>query len=135
MWFRFLVISVIKWFVFLIISSVLLQFVVPSSWSGYEIAAPMWLIAFLVAFAFAEWAFHRRMPEHSDTLLLFVIWMVVTLTLQLLHAQYVMGSILYVINSPDIYVQYLLEILAIFLASHLAHKRMMRGILSEGIEE
>ena|SRR3989344_2748454 len=135
MWFRFLVISVIKWFLFFMVSGLFLQFVVPESWRGYQIAVPLWALAFLVAFVCAEWAFRKRLPEQRDIMLLLGIWMTVTITLQLLFAQFILGSVLFVINSPDIYIQYLMEIVAIFLSAKLTRKRKVRSVISEGLSE
>ena len=101
--------------------------------SLYQLDA--WALAFLVAFVCAEWAFRKRLPEQRDIMLLLGIWMTVTITLQLLFAQFILGSVLFVINSPDIYIQYLMEIVAIFLSAKLTRKRKVRSVISEGLSE
>jgi hypothetical protein len=132
MWFRALSISFLKWMTFLIVSFVLLRFVF-TFLTGWWLAIPMWAVAFGNAFLFADWAFSKRTLSNKELAAFIVIWMVVTMTLQLLHAQFLTGDIRYALNSPELYVQYLLELLAIFLASSHARKKLMRSILGEGM--
>jgi hypothetical protein len=133
--FRFIAISLLKWFVVLIVNMLLLQFVLPRAWTGYSLSASLWFVAFLISFFFAEWAFGKKFPHRHDVWKLLIVWMVISVTLQILHGIYVLGDVLYVINSPDFYVQYLLEILAILLAAQATRRRFRHSMatMTEGL--
>ena len=134
MWLRFTLISLLKWFAQLTASALIVRYVMPAGWSGYAISAPMWLVNFGLAFGFAEWAYRKTLPGRRETIRLLICWMVVTITLQLLFAQFFLGSVLYFTGSLEMYVQLLLEVLAILLAARVTRKRKMNKVLSEGIE-
>lgn len=134
MWLRFLAISFLKWMALNFLSILFFEYIAPSSWHGFVLAIPIWILSFAVAFGFAEWAFKTKFPERKTIATLLVIWMIVSYTLHILQAQFLMGSALFVINSIDIYVQYLLEILAILLAARTTKKRKILSLLGEGME-
>ncbi len=129
-----MLIASLKWFTLHVLTAFLIKFILPESWHGFWISVPVWILAFAVAFGFAEWAFKLNIPDKKTMTALLIVWMIVSLTLQILQAQFILGSVLFVINSIDIYAQYILEILAIFLAARAVRKRKINSILGEGME-
>jgi hypothetical protein len=73
-----------------------------------------WAVAFGISFLFADWAFSVRTLSAKEMGIFIGIWMGITITLQLLYAQFLIGDVRYALNSIELYVQYLLELLAIF---------------------
>ncbi|MBP9869154.1 hypothetical protein KBC59_01170 [Patescibacteria group bacterium] len=132
MWFRLTGISLLKWMALLVVSALLLRYVF-SGLSGWWLALPMWAVAFGISFLFADWAFSVRTLSAKEMGIFIGIWMGITITLQLLYAQFLIGDVRYALNSIELYVQYLLELLAIFLASSHAQKKRMRSVLGEGM--
>ncbi|MFH1620946.1 MAG: hypothetical protein ABIB04_02575 [Patescibacteria group bacterium] len=135
MFLRFLAIATLKWFTLHFLSALLIVFVLPASWQGFELSIPVWILSFAVAFGFAEWAFKLKIPDKKTISYFLIIWIIASFTLQILQAQFIMGSALYAINSIDMYVQYLLEIAAILLAARATTIRKFHSVMSEGMED
>lgn len=134
MWLRYFFLSGLKWFVQYFVVSFLTIFAVPIGLSGYLLSVPLWLVTFFIAFIFAEWVYSNHLPNNKNTAILIVIWMAVSLMLYIFLAYFILGSINYVINSIDIYVQLLLEVIAILLATKMIRKNRLSKVLSEGME-
>jgi hypothetical protein len=135
MWLRYLIVSFFKWLVNLFAVSLLFMYVLPSTWGGYALSFPAWIVSFIVAFACAELAFGKELPGKRETLRLLAVWMVVSLTLQILYAWFFFGTVSPVVRSLDVYVQYVLEIFAIVLAAYLTRRRKIKWELGEGMED
>lgn len=133
MWLRTIGISFLKWLINYYLVVVMIVYALPADWHGYAITIPMWMLSLIVAFGFAYWLFHSHLPTSRDTAIVIVIWMVVSLTLQIFHAFYYMGTLAPLIYGPDMYVQYLLEIIAILSASYYLRRKKIQSTLGEGL--
>jgi hypothetical protein len=135
MWLRALLISALKWIAYIAASSVLLRFVLPDGWSGYALSFPLWVLAFVIAFVFAEWLFGARSADRRDTAIALGVWMAVTIVLQAILTAFVIGDVYVFLNSYDTYIQLLLEILAILLAARWMRMKRVHAVLGEGLAE
>ena len=115
-WLRYAGIATVKWIANLILVSLTLRFLIPETFRGYVNAAPIWLLSFVLAFACAEWAFRRKLPGRSDVLVLAIVWLIVSYSLDVFQVLFTFGNI-YVLLSPELHVTTVLEILAIALAA------------------
>ena len=135
MWLRSISITFLAWLVRLFLSALILQYVIPSSWRGYAVAAPMWLLGIGVVFAAAEWAFHERLPGKRETLIFLISWIGLTVVLQIMYSFFLFGTVLPFINSLEIYIQYVFEILTILVVAYLTRRRRIKDTLGEGMVE
>ncbi|MFZ2804284.1 MAG: hypothetical protein WA001_03600 [Patescibacteria group bacterium] len=134
-WLRYLGIAFLDWVVTYVITGLVVHFIVPPTWTGYALSLVVWLIAFGVTFAFAEWAFRSRLPGKREMGVMLGIWMVVTVSLFILFFWYFLGTIGPFIYSVDSYVQLLLDIVAILLAGYLIRRRKIKEAFGEGLTE
>jgi uncharacterized RDD family membrane protein YckC len=135
MWLRSISITFLAWLARLVLSAVVLQYVIPFPWSGYMVAVPMWVLAVAVVFAAAEWAFHAQLPGKRETVTFVVSWVGLTVVLQVMYSFFLFGTVLPFINSLEIYIQYVLEILTIVTVAYLARRRRVKDSLGEGMVE
>ncbi len=133
-WLRYAGIATVKWIANLILVSLTLRFLIPETFRGYVNAAPIWLLSFVLAFACAEWAFRRKLPGRSDVLVLAIVWLIVSYSLDVFQVLFTFGNI-YVLLSPELHVTTVLEILAIALAAFTTRRRKIEAALGEGMEE
>lgn len=132
---RYLVISFCKFVAHFMLTSLFMLYVLPRTWHGYAVSVPMWFVSFVIAFVFAELAFKTKMPGKNETALLLGIWMVVSLTLQIFLVVYLLGTVMPLINSFDVYIQYMLEALAILMSAYLTRRRKIKATFGEGLSE
>lgn len=133
MWLRTIGISFLKWLANYFVTILLIVYLLPSDWHGYFIVIPMWILSFIVALTFAFWLFHPRLPTSRDTAIVIVIWLAVSWSIQVFHAFYYFGTLAPLIYGPDMYVQYLLEILAILGMSYYMRRKKIQATLGEGL--
>jgi len=132
MWFRFLVISFLKWVV-VFASIAVLSHVAPTVINGWVLSVAVWIVAFILAFVFATWAFSKRLPVRKDTLLLVGIWIFI----------YFMGFFTYgillstngirLMVAPEILTQLAIEIVAVLFAAYSSKRRRIASVLGEGM--
>jgi len=134
-WLRYLGVSFLKWVAVYAAVALVTQTIVPKTVSGYALAAVAWLVAFMVSFGFAEWAFITQIPGKQETVSLICIWMTVTLTIFIFYFWYFFGTVKPFLYSIDTYVQLLLELLAILLAAYLTRRRKIKATFGEGLAE
>lgn len=135
MWLRFFLISALKWIVSFIVVGILLRYVMPSAWSGFQIAAPMWVVAFFLSFFFAEWALQKTLPGKHETIMLLAIWLIVGYTFHIVYAFFVFSNVLVIANSPDLHITYLFEAAGVVLAAYAVRRRKIKSTLGEGLSE
>lgn len=133
MWLRTIGVSFLNWIANYILVIFVIVYLLPNDWSGYANTIPMWIVSALVAFGFAYWLFSSRLPSSRDTAAVIGIWMVVNATMQVFHAFYYLGSLAPLLYGPDIYVQYVLEIIAIMSASYYVRRKKMQSTFGEGL--
>ncbi|MBP9864006.1 hypothetical protein KBC54_00965 [Patescibacteria group bacterium] len=133
MWLRTIGVSFLNWIANYILVIFVIVYLLPNDWSGYANTIPMWIVSAFVAFGFAYWLFSSRLPSSRDTAAVIGIWMVVNATMQVFHAFYYLGSLAPLLYGPDIYVQYVLEIIAIMSASYYVRRKKMQSTFGEGL--
>ena len=130
--FRYIGISIVKWIAVFTAISVLTTYVA-NGLTGYVLALPVWALAFAMAYGFAYWALHPTMPGKRELTRLILIWMVVTIVLEVYYELLTIGQVVFILYSPDLYVQYLLEIIAIFFAARTIRRKKFRSAAGEGL--
>jgi len=133
LWLRYLGISLLKWFGIFTVNLIFVSYVAPSFLKGYLLSLPIWALVFLVSYWFAFWAMHLKLPGKREVTGLIIIWMVSTICLEVFYEIMAVGRPIFILHSPDLYVQYLLEIAAILLAARMLRKRKMRAASGEGM--
>jgi hypothetical protein len=133
-WFRFIAITTINWVVNLFLVSIFLVYVIPRSIHGYGLAVVVWVLSSLIAFVFAHWAFHPRMPGRTDTVALCVIWFFMTIAFQAFWEMYQYGQLVFFFLNIDLLGAVILQIVAIVLASYISRRHRLRSTLGEGME-
>lgn len=134
LWPRYLGISVLKWISVFAAIVIFSAYVAPASWKGFFLAVPIWILAFALAYLFAFWALHVKIPGRRELITLIAIWMGVTIILQVSYEIFTIGRPVFIIYSLDLYVQYLLEVIAILLAGRQVRAYRMKHALSEGLK-
>jgi hypothetical protein len=84
---------------------------------------------FVLAFVFAMLAFGKRAPKRKDTLMLIAIWMLVTVCGFLLYGLVLSPRGVKAAVAPEILVQFVLEVLAIYLAAFRLRRQSVESIL------
>lgn len=130
---RYLGISIIKWFGVFTVTLVFARYVAPDWMKGYALALPTWALISFVAYGFAFWAMHIKMPGKHEIITLLLVWIIVTFCLQAFFEIMAFGSPVFLLRSPDLYIQYLIEIASIMVAARVLRKRKMRAVSGEGI--
>ncbi|MEK7115792.1 MAG: hypothetical protein AAB879_00165 [Patescibacteria group bacterium] len=133
--FRLVSIVILKWVVNLFAVLALLRFVIPPAWHGNLKAAPIWLVSFILAFLFAEWAFARRLHGKRSTVECIVLWVVVSYTLNIFASVVTFATARVAIYGTDLHITTLSEIAAILLAAHATRRRKIEMSLGEGMAE
>lgn len=111
---------------------VLYRFLIPVNASVVVVTGSAWLLAFILAFVFAVWCLGGKVPERRSVFLLISIWLAVNVS------GYALYGILFsfrgaaAIVAPEILVQWVLEIAAIYLAVYRLKRRSVAAILGEG---
>jgi len=111
---------------------VLLVYVLPDETPGLAMQLIGWVLGFALAFAFAHWAFSKKVPTRGDVVGLSVLHVI---AFALVYAMY--GALLSdrgtaVIFSPELLAQLGLEILAIVFTGYLLRRRKLQAMLGEG---
>lgn len=132
MWFRFLVVSFLK-FLATLVAIVVLGKILPERTPSALMIAASWTVAFILAFVFASWAFGKRLPERNDRLLLAGIWTLVYLSGFLTYGILMSVRGPRVVVSMEILIQLALELGAIALAAYSARRRRFAAVLGEGM--
>lgn len=124
MWFRYSAITLLKWLTVnaVIVASMFL--VLPDSWRGDALAAPIWIMTFLVSTAFAYWALSKKAPNWKDVLKLMGIWLLVTLVLQNAFELFVIGRAFFIMLSLESMIGYFVELLGVIVAAILVRWRL-----------
>lgn len=133
MWFRFLVLSFLN--VVAVAASVIViaGFVFPSSWPAWMLMICIWIVAFLMAFFFANWALSTRLPNGQDTLHLVAMHLFAFVTLYLAYGTFISDRGPWVIASPELLAQLAIEIAAVFLSSYRMRRQKIKAVLGEGM--
>ncbi|MFA5185619.1 MAG: hypothetical protein WC551_03970 [Patescibacteria group bacterium] len=113
MWLRFAAISALEWIVQNFLTFVVLLYVVPDSWHGYTLAAPIWVLTLVVCLAFAYWALHLRRPKWKNIIALAVIWFVISLFFQAVFEFIFIGRLFFIARAWDMLIIFLIGIVAI----------------------
>jgi len=132
MWFRFLVISLLKW-VAVFAAIAVLSSVAPSVLHGWILSIVVWIVAFILAFVFATWAFAKRMPVRNDTLLLVALWIFVYISMFFAYGVLLSTQGAYFVVSREILIQLVVEIVAVLYASYSSRRRRIASVLGEGM--
>lgn len=114
MWLRFAAISALKWIVQNFFMILVMLYLIPNTWHGYAVAAPVWVVTVIVSAVFAYWALHLKRPTWKKVVLLAVIWFVVSLFFQTIFEFIFLGRLFFIIRSFELLLNFLLEILTIF---------------------
>ncbi len=133
MWFRYISISLLKWITVNVLTLVMLFYILPDSWRGYALAAPMWIMIFAVSAAFAFWALLKKSPRWKDVLKLLGVWLLVMLVMQNAYEFYIFGRAFFVWRSPEATLAYLIEILGVIVGAILVRwylERKAKGIIA-----
>jgi len=133
MFFRYLGISIVKWIAVFSAIMIFTSYIAPQSLRGYWLALPIWILVCLIAYGFGYWAFHLTFPNRRDVIMLLIIWMVVTICLEAFYEIMTIGQPVFLLRSPDLYVQYLLEIVGVLLAIKRIRTQKMRAASGEGL--
>lgn len=129
MFLRFLIVSFIKFVASMLAIYILYSYVIPSSFSGVLAFIPTWLVMFVLAFVFALLAFGKKAPKRQDMLMLIAIWMTVTICGFLLYGLLLSPRGVRASVAPEILVQFVLEVLAIYLAAFRLRRQSVESIL------
>lgn len=132
MWFRFLVISFLKWVV-VFAAIVVLSSIVPNVLNGWLLTVLVWIMATVLAFVFAHWALSTRLPDRKDTLLLAAIWILIYVTGFLVYGMMFSTRGPGVLVSVEFLVQLALELAAVFFAAYSSKRRRIASVLGEGM--
>lgn len=133
MWLRFASISALEWIVQNFLSMVMMFYIVPDSWRGYALAAPIWLMTFAVSSAFAYWALHLKRPKWKNIIALAVIWFIVSLLFQAVFEFIVIGRLFFILRSLDMLLTFVIGIASIFIVgAYLRFKNKVEGRI-EGV--
>lgn len=134
-WLRFVWIALLHWITNLALVMAVLRFALPQGLRGFALAAIPWLLSFILAFFYTEWAFRHTLPDRRTTVLLLCLWLVIGYSLHLFYAAYMFNNVFVVLRSPDLHLTYLFEIAAILLAAYVTRRRRIKAALGEGMEE
>ncbi|MBU1348822.1 hypothetical protein KJ781_02020 [Patescibacteria group bacterium] len=132
MWFRFLLISFLK-FIATMAAIVMLVKMLPDATPSAVIIIVSWALALIFAFLFASWAFGTRLPIRKDVLSLVTIWSLVYVTGFLMYGILLSVRGPRVLISMEILVQLALEIGAILFAAYSIRRRRFAAVLGEGM--
>jgi len=132
MWLRFAGISTLKWLAFNFLLSVLFYFL-PTFFFGIWIRIMMWVLAAVVAFIFAWWAFDKELPTFKDIVVLWALWAAVFFILQVIYDFVLFGQVMFIVAGPDIWIQLLIETLMVVMAALVIRKLKYRKVATEGM--
>lgn len=132
-WVRFISIASLKWLANWFLVAIFLA-VVPRSIQGYGLAVCVWVLSFIIAFIFAQWAFSKRMPDRRDTIALCAVWAIVMIVFQSFWEFFQYGQLIFSFLSVDILGTIVFELIAVVLASSVTRRHRLRGAVGEGME-
>lgn len=133
MWFRFLSIVSLKWVANVLAMLLLLRFLIPHAWTGFLKAAPIWVVSFVIAFLFAEWALATRLPNTKNLFQLILTWIVVSYLLNILGSVFLFQTARVALYGTDLHLTSVMELLAILLAASVIRRRKLQAVLGEGM--
>ncbi|MBU0540094.1 hypothetical protein KKF59_02705 [Patescibacteria group bacterium] len=132
MWFRYLIISFLRFLAGFVGIVVLYRYLIPVGASVVLVTGSAWLLAFILAFVFAVWCLGGKVPEKRSMFLLFGIWLAVNVSGYALYGMLFSTKGAAAIVAPEMLVQWALEIAAIYLAVYRLKRRSVAAILGEG---
>jgi len=131
---RYIGIAFLKWVMMYFVLMLAIQYIVPESLGGWWLALPMWILASAVAFPFAYWALHPSAPTKKGIIELAVVWVVVSALLQIGYDWMIWGQFIFSFNSPELLIQYALEIGMIVIAALYIRKKKLKASMPKGME-
>ncbi|MDQ7814903.1 MAG: hypothetical protein RDU25_03825 [Patescibacteria group bacterium] len=132
MWLRFAGISTVKWLAFNFLLSVLFFFL-PTFFFGIWVRIMMWVLAALVAFIFAWWAFDKELPTLKDIVVLWALWVAIFFILQVIYDFVLFGQVMFIFAGFDIWIQLAIETLMVVTAALVIRKIKYKKVASEGM--
>lgn len=130
---RFMGISIVKWLSSFIVVYLMMNYVIPASIIGFWRIVLIWCATVLSAFVFAEWAFNTKSPDRKDILQLMIVGLCMNVLLSVTMDILMQGRPVYIFESFDIQVQYILEVLIVPVAAYVAQKRRQKSTIAEGL--
>lgn len=127
--FRYAFISFVKFTVALFGLFSVYVYLLPDWVSGNVLVGITWLAVFLIAFLFAEWAFHPAAPMNKDIVLLVVVWFSVTITMMLGYGILFSPRGPAIVATWEILGQFVFELAAILLAGYATRRRKLKQYL------
>lgn len=128
--FRIIGITILKWLV-VFIAIALAYAVIPPAFGSVLPLMAAWTATFFGAFLFATWIFHPSMPNRKTTWTIFAVWMIVTVTGYVVYVLRVSLLNVRELVSVQLLGQLVVESLAIFFASFIRKRRMLKQELGE----
>lgn len=126
-------ISIVKWLFSFIVVYLMMNYVIPASIIGFWRIVLIWCGTTLSAFVFAEWAFNTKSPDRQDILQLMIVGLCMNVLLSVTMDILMQGRPVYIFESFDIQVQYILEVLIVPIAAYVAQKRRQKSTIAEGL--
>jgi hypothetical protein len=124
MWFRYFAISLLKWIAVNVATIVAMFLVIPDTWRGFEISAPVWILTFAISVAFAYWALTKKVPNWKDVLKLMAVWLIVTMVLQNAFEYFMIGRAFFFLRSLESLVGMGVELLGIIVGAIFVRWRL-----------
>jgi hypothetical protein len=115
--FRYFAVTLVKWFAVNTATILVMFFVLPKTWSGGEVSAPVWIMTFVLAAGFAYWALLKKKPSYKDILKLLGVWLVVTLVMQNAFEYFIFGRALFIFRSFDALAALIIELLGVIVGA------------------
>ena len=112
----------VKWLANFVIIMLVFTYLVPASFNKYLDLSIGWVISFLLAMVFAYWAFYKTLPSDKQLFVYLIIWIVVTLIMELIIDVISFPDPLSMFLRYELLVQIILEIAGVFVI-HRAMKR------------
>ncbi|MBI4138950.1 hypothetical protein HY479_02255 [Candidatus Uhrbacteria bacterium] len=129
---RYLGISFLKFTADILVILVLYTLVLPETFPPLALSALTWVVMFTVAFVFASWAVAKRIPVRQDMLALVAVWLTVTVGGYLIYGILLSSRGPWAAVSPELLIQYAVELVAIFFAVWRRKRRHAESNLGEG---
>jgi len=124
MWFRYISITLLKWLAVNAATVASIFLLLPDSWQGDALAAPIWIITFVVSVPFAYWALSKKVPNWKDVLKFMGVWLLVTLVLQNAFELFIIGRAGFVMLSFGAMIGYLSEIFGVIVGAIIVRWRL-----------
>ncbi len=132
MWLRFAGISTLKWLAFNFLLSMMFYFL-PTFPSLLSLRLTTSVLAAIVAFVFAWWAFDKELPTFKDILVLWALWVAIFFILQIIYDFVLFRQVLFLIAGPDIWIQVAVESAMVLVAALIIRRIKYKKVAAEGM--